>query len=271
MGRLYLAPRLPRPARPYFYPPPSTPPRPPAAATPAAAERWPQSRTATPRDQAGGRDRRGLAARGGVSPPPPLGPEASPGSPGRPVSGPRGLAAARARACSAHSPVGSQCASGRDSSGKGRGSLGFSSVTVDASPSLRDQTDRRSTHNCHSPPLLPSPRRAKGAEWEGEGPEEASSDGRKEDKRSNEVIGREMQRKIQHKETHRKTLGQTQFWGTEGPSCRPRHRKTDLETQIQRLQFTREREEKGCEKDIHWIEGALGLPLTSVQMQLPHF
>lgn len=90
--------RLAQPARPYFYPPPSVP-----APVPAPARRDSGSRRAlapspqrhSPRDQAGGRDRRGPAGRGGVSPPPPLGPEASPGSPGRPASGRRRRAAAR--------------------------------------------------------------------------------------------------------------------------------------------------------------------------------
>lgn len=49
-------------------------------------------------------------------------------------------------------------------------------------------------------------------------------------------MGREMRRKIQNKkEIHRKSLGQMQFWGSEGPSCVLRCRRTDLETQIQRL------------------------------------
>lgn len=150
-GRLGAARRLARPARPYFYPPPSTPARPGPARRDSGSSRAlalsPQRHS--PRDQAGCSDRRWPSGRGGVSPPPPLGPEVSPGIPVRQwavrggglLPGPSGFRVRRLcardkrRASDRRRP-------GRGRGGQGRGSRGFCSVTADASPSLRDQPDR---------------------------------------------------------------------------------------------------------------------------------
>lgn len=115
----------------------------------------------SPRDQAGGSDRRWRAGRGGVSPLPPLGREAPPDSPGWPASDrggqllPEPRAAARsdqrvpstptlrpAQAASHCPPPFPEPPRGRGSGGKGRSSRDFCSVTANASPSLADQPER---------------------------------------------------------------------------------------------------------------------------------
>lgn len=141
-------------ARPPLFLPSTLHPRPARRDSGSRRALAPSPQRHSPRDQAGGSDRRWLAGRGGVSPPPPLGPEASPGYPDRPANRPQGRASPRAGIRGARGPVGSSarhCAQrkghaggrlrpppepppGRGSGVKGRGSRGLCSVTADAYP-----------------------------------------------------------------------------------------------------------------------------------------
>lgn len=179
-GRLRAAPRLARPARPYFYPPPSTPARP--VVTLAVAQRWLQACSATLRvtrraaaigagRPAGAGSRRCCSWAARLPQIPPAGRRADRG--GQLLSEPGAAARSAQRVPSTPTLRPGQAAShcpppfpepqpGRGSGGKGRGSRDFCSVTADATPSLGDQPKDEMPCTCHSPHLLPCPGRRVG-------------------------------------------------------------------------------------------------------------
>lgn len=147
--------------------PPSTPPRPRDSGSRGALAPSPHRRS--PRDQAGGRDRRGPRPGRGLAAAAP-GRRGSPGFPGRRERGagasccrgrgrgarPGGL---RARGCCARP------GRGPGSGGKGRGSRAAVQSRRELSFSLPNQPDRRSARTCHSP--LPSPSSGEGGGMRG--------------------------------------------------------------------------------------------------------
>ncbi|XP_047689292.1 translation initiation factor IF-2-like [Prionailurus viverrinus] len=177
----------------------------------ASAGRWPRARGATPRvTRPAAAIGAGRPAGAGSPRRRPWARRLSPGSPGRRAScGPESSEVADAAPRTGgveRSPPPPERPRGPGSGGKGRGSRGFCSVTADASPSLPDRRDRRNAS--HLPSVLlcsPAPGRGCGLGEAVRNPVALEAETKK-DKRRNKMMGRDVERKMQHrKKIYRKT------------------------------------------------------------------